>query len=320
MSDVKWIKIVVDIFDDEKIKLLEAMPDGDAIVNIWLKLLCLAGKQNCNGFLMISERLAYTDEMLSVIFRKPVNTVRLALDAFEGFGMIQRTDIGAISITNWEKHQNLDAFERMKESNKNRQAAFRQRKALKSSQNFKALAEGSNVTDNVTDNVTVTDKLRDGSVTVTPLDIDIDIDKDINNICIEDQSSTQENTSKVRKRKSTLSEKQKELFDKFYSAYPKKRSVGEAEKAWKQITPDPDDAFVDRLIRSVRSKQESGEWSDFQYIPFPASWLRARGWEDDITLPVSGEKPKKTAEQIAAEREAYQREIELSERMAPKFI
>ncbi len=46
---VKWIKIVTDIFDDEKILLIESLPDADSIIVIWFKLLCLAGKQNNSG-------------------------------------------------------------------------------------------------------------------------------------------------------------------------------------------------------------------------------------------------------------------------------
>ena len=68
-SEVKWIKIVTDIFDDEKILLIEAMPDADAIIVIWFKLLCLAGKQNNNGVLVMSDRIPCNDEMLSAIFR-----------------------------------------------------------------------------------------------------------------------------------------------------------------------------------------------------------------------------------------------------------
>ena len=42
MSDVKWIKIVTNIFDNRKIKQIEIMPDGDTILVIWFKLICLA--------------------------------------------------------------------------------------------------------------------------------------------------------------------------------------------------------------------------------------------------------------------------------------
>ena len=49
MADVKWIKIATDIFDDEKILLIESLPEADSIIVIWFKLLCLAGKQNNSG-------------------------------------------------------------------------------------------------------------------------------------------------------------------------------------------------------------------------------------------------------------------------------
>ncbi|MGF2565521.1 phage replisome organizer N-terminal domain-containing protein, partial [Ralstonia pseudosolanacearum] len=37
MVETKWIKIVTDIFDNEKIRMIEAMPEGDAIIVIWFK-------------------------------------------------------------------------------------------------------------------------------------------------------------------------------------------------------------------------------------------------------------------------------------------
>ena len=72
MADVKWIKIVTDIFDDEKIRFIETMPNGDEIIVIWFKILCLAGKSNSSGFLMFTSRLAYTEEMLASIFNRGV--------------------------------------------------------------------------------------------------------------------------------------------------------------------------------------------------------------------------------------------------------
>ena len=48
MSDcaVKWIKISTSMFDDEKIRYLEQMPEADSILAIWVKLLVLAGQKN----------------------------------------------------------------------------------------------------------------------------------------------------------------------------------------------------------------------------------------------------------------------------------
>lgn len=118
MSEVKWIKITTDIFDDEKLLLIETMPDADAIIVIWFKLLVLAGKQNNHGVIMMSDRIAYTDEMLASIFRRPLSTVRLALGIFEQYGMIEIIE-GVITIPNWEKHQSLDQLEQRREYMKN---------------------------------------------------------------------------------------------------------------------------------------------------------------------------------------------------------
>lgn len=111
MADVKWIKITTDIFDDEKILLIESMPDADALIVIWFKLLCLAGKQNNSGVFLMNERIPYTDRMLATIFRRKESTVELALKTFEQFGMIERIE-NVITIPNWSKHQNLDKIER----------------------------------------------------------------------------------------------------------------------------------------------------------------------------------------------------------------
>ena len=47
MAEVKWIKITTDMFDDEKIKLIESMPERDTVLTIWIKLICLAGRVRC---------------------------------------------------------------------------------------------------------------------------------------------------------------------------------------------------------------------------------------------------------------------------------
>lgn len=142
MSEIKWIKITTDIFDDEKICLIDALPDHDAILVIWFKILALAGKHNRNGLLMMSDKVHYTDEMLATIFRRPLNTVRMALGIFEQFGMVEIID-GIIALPNWEKHQNIDGMEKIKEQTRNRVARHREKQ--------KNLAQG-----NVTGNVTVT--------------------------------------------------------------------------------------------------------------------------------------------------------------------
>jgi predicted phage replisome organizer len=129
MADIKWIKIATDIFDDEKILLIEAMPDADAMIVIWFKLLTLAGKQNNSGVFLINDTIPYTDEMLATIFRRPLNTVRLALDTFYKFGMIDIIE-NTITIPKWEKHQNIDGMDKIREQTRLRVAKHREKQKL----------------------------------------------------------------------------------------------------------------------------------------------------------------------------------------------
>lgn len=115
--EVKWIKICTDIFDDEKILLIEALPEADSIITIWFKLLCMAGKQNNDGVFMLTDKIAYTPEMLATIFRRKKSTIDLALKTFEELGMIE-TVSGVITIPNWGKHQSIDKLQRQQEYQK----------------------------------------------------------------------------------------------------------------------------------------------------------------------------------------------------------
>lgn len=166
MADIKWIKITTDVFNDEKILLIESLPDADSIIVIWFKLLTLAGNQNNNGIFMLNDKMPYTEEMLATIFRRNVNTVRLALETFQNFGMVEVVN-NAYAITNWEKHQNVDSMEKIREQTRGRVARHRK----------KQLEIGCNVTSNATvtqGNAIDKDKIRE------------DKEKDNNNICYQD--------------------------------------------------------------------------------------------------------------------------------------
>lgn len=152
MADVKWIKITTDVFDDEKILLIESLPEADSIIVIWFKLLCLAGKQNNSGVFMMGDSIPYTDKMLATIFRRKESTVQLALKTFEQFGMVQLID-GVLTIPNWGKHQNLDQLENKKEYMRNYMKVYREKQ--------KALTSKDNCKTNNKANVRQADKERD---------------------------------------------------------------------------------------------------------------------------------------------------------------
>ncbi|QTJ49186.1 replication protein [Dolosigranulum pigrum] len=130
MSDVQWIKLSINMFSDEKIRLIRTMPEGEAIVLIWVQLLCLAGKTNDSGSIYIGQNLYYTDEMLASLFDQKINVMRIALDTLEQFGMIEVGDNGVIDIVNWEKHQNVEGMERIRLQNRKRKQRFDMKKKI----------------------------------------------------------------------------------------------------------------------------------------------------------------------------------------------
>lgn len=115
------------MFDDEKIKLIRSLPEGNSIILVWIQLLSIAGKTNDDGMIYIGRNLAYSDEMLATIFDHPLSTIRLALLTLKDFELIETNPEGVIRIANWEKHQNVEGMERIREQTRKRVAKHRER-------------------------------------------------------------------------------------------------------------------------------------------------------------------------------------------------
>ena len=69
-------------------------------------------------------------------------------------------------------------------------------------------------------------------------------------------------------------------FDKFWAAYPKKVSKPQAMRSWKKIKPNAE--ALETTMAAVNSAKESADWKKDggKYIPYPATWLNNRRWED----------------------------------------
>jgi hypothetical protein len=81
-------------------------------------------------------------------------------------------------------------------------------------------------------------------------------------------------------------------FVEFWASYPRKKSKGDAIKAWNKLKPNLD--LVSTILDAIYKAKGSPDWlkDNGQFIPYPASWLNARGWEDEITRPASGRIPE----------------------------
>lgn len=125
MADIKWVKLKTGMFNDDRIKVIQAMPEGDALIVVWIRMLILAGISNADGYLMISGNLPYTEDMLAIIFGKPLSVIRLALKTFEAFGMIESCGEG-IYITDFADEQG-GKMQDIQEYNRKKKAESRER-------------------------------------------------------------------------------------------------------------------------------------------------------------------------------------------------
>lgn len=75
-------------------------------------------------------------------------------------------------------------------------------------------------------------------------------------------------------------------FEIFWKVYPKKKSKGAAEKAWRSIRPD--EKLLQAMVNSIEQAKQTEQWKKEggQFIPHPATWLRSKGWEDESIIEV----------------------------------
>lgn len=229
MADVKWIKLSTEIFDNRKIKQIESLPDGDSIIVIWVKLLCLAGQINDCGMIYFTKEIPYTEQMLAQHFNRPLTTIQMALNTFQQFGMIELID-NVVHISNWEKYQNVEGMERIREQTRKRVAKHREVKKL--------------LTGNVTSNVTVTQ----GNAT----DIEEDIDLDKEKISITVSKDTVRSTDILR-----IIEAWNEL-DKY--GIPQVTKVANDTNRYKQLTARIKTYGVDSVLEAI------GKIADSSYL------------------------------------------------------
>lgn len=143
------------MFDNRKIKQIRKLPEGDAIIGIWVQILCLAGQVNDSGMIYFSKDIPYTEEMLAVEFDRPINLIRIALKTLTYFKMIEIHN-NILLVSNWEKYQSADKLEQIREQNRIRQRKYREKQKLLDS------------------NVTVTLPVTQSNA----VDIDIDIEEE----------------------------------------------------------------------------------------------------------------------------------------------
>lgn len=274
MSEIKWIKLSVNMFDDEKIKLIRTLPDGDKIVMIWVQMMCLAGKINDGGSVYMGQNLAYSDEMLATIFDQPLNVVRAALSTLDKFEMIHISNDGMIDIVNWEKHQSTDKMAQIKQQNRDRQQRYYYRNKLRE------LGFGE---DEMPNGLGELKELYEEQPNVR---LTLPNGTEVRSKKLEVRSEKEEVSSKKEEKKndSKLSEKQlEEDFESLWQLYPNKKGKATAKKAYTKAIKDgvTNEEIKDGILAYKKEVQLKG--TSPQYIAHGSTWFNQRRWEDEYS-------------------------------------
>ncbi|WP_445005125.1 helix-turn-helix domain-containing protein [Halomonas mongoliensis] len=104
----------------------------------------------------------------------------------------------------------------------------------------------------------------------------------VNPSCASPTASASQDESRARPTAESSKAARMEDFAAFWSAYPRRRGKADALKVWRALKPDA--ALVEQILAALAFARASPDWrrEGGQFIPYPATWLRRRGWEDEL--------------------------------------
>jgi predicted phage replisome organizer len=132
-DNVLWIKLKVGMFDGNSFKKIKRAKIGgvsyrDKLTAVWIELIDLAGKCNKDGYLIDTNDIPYhTYEDIAVMLDREEKEIELCMNFFINEKMVEIVD-DIYCLTNFMKYQNKDGLEKIRESNRERQARFREKK------------------------------------------------------------------------------------------------------------------------------------------------------------------------------------------------
>lgn len=80
-------------------------------------------------------------------------------------------------------------------------------------------------------------------------------------------------------------------FARFWSAYPRKVAKADAAKAFAKLAPD--ESLLGLMLAALEWQSRSDGWlkEGGKYVPYPATWLNTRRWEDECPTGLRVHKP-----------------------------
>lgn len=205
-NDVKWIKMMVGMFDGMSFKKIKRAKIGgesfrDKLTAVWFELMDFAGKCNHEGAFISPAEIPFTDLAdIATMIDRETEELQLCMTFFINEGMVTVVD-DVYSLSNWSEYQNKEGLDKIRAQTRERVARHREAKRL--------LCSGVNVTGgNVTDSVTVTE--------CNALDKDKDLESEGEN----NNSASQPSPAAVDA-----------FFDSVWKLYPVKKGKGQVSKS-----------------------------------------------------------------------------------------
>lgn len=96
-----WLKLTVDFFEREEIKLIENMKNGKEYIIFYMKLLLKS--VNSEGKLVFKDVIPYTEDMLATVTGTNIDIVTRAVELFLGLDLMQKLDDGALFMLETQK-------------------------------------------------------------------------------------------------------------------------------------------------------------------------------------------------------------------------
>lgn len=226
-----WLKLNLDFFEREEIRIIEDMPNGKEYCYFYMKLLVKSA--NSDGLLVFRGVVPYTLEMLASLTNTNIDIVRSAVKLFLNLGMMQRLEDKTLYL---HEVQNMLGCE-TEYARKKRE--YREKKKLEV----------------LSYNEDITKTIEDGEQDNIETAEDIQMDK---NKTIEDIATDKEKTKKDNVRqeieyrdKSIEIDKEREEKKDFFSRLSKMEYVEKLEKLKKLImkVTEKDENSVNLVFR-----------------------------------------------------------------------
>ena len=147
MTDVKWIKLKVGMFDGASFKRIKRAKIGgesfrDKLTAVWFELMDFAGKCNHSGAFIDAKEIPYTDlDDIATMIDRETEELELCMAFFVKEGMVEIVD-DIYLLSNWAMYQNEAGLQEIREKRNKKQAKWRAKKAALQSGNDANASDG----------------------------------------------------------------------------------------------------------------------------------------------------------------------------------